>query len=65
VISEDTRAKWRDEARFLEAHVEKLNPREAALLESVRRALQQGRDISFKQSSYLRGVHHRLQEKLG
>jgi hypothetical protein len=64
-ISDQTRRRWAEKARFLSEHIDVLTAWERALLGSVIARLKQPRDISIQQSISLTNTYDRVQRKLG
>jgi hypothetical protein len=66
MISKTTRKRWQDRVDFLENDGwSECSNWELSFIDSVSTALEQGRDLTFKQSSKLGDIFHRVERKLG
>lgn len=66
MISQETRNKWTREVEFLEeSGWDECSDWECGFIEAMSIRLEQGGDLTFKQSSKLADIYKRVQEKLG
>ena len=67
LVSEQTRAKWRERIDYLldEEHATMLSEWEAEFAQDIEKRLSDGKDLTLAQSSKLNQIYHAIEEKIG
>ena len=65
LVSDETRRRWRERLKKLDAHRELLDEYELKFLDDWIARMKDGQDMNLQQSSFLNRTFHRVEEAVG